>query len=352
MNTVNGEWVSLLLEAARAVTDRRTGLDAAYLLTRACTRLPGVDAAIVLLPDDRGRGVPLAGTDWPLVDDVLAFRADEDMCATPGETTAYADLTGQAARWPGLARLAVEHGIAAVHTVPMEAFDALVGTVVLASRAHRTLSADEIALVRGCAGIAATVLLADVVADDLPSTAVRLTRHIAQQDQITVWQATGMLAARHGVDLSSAEAMLRAHARDLAQPLVRSAEHAAAVGADEFAGPGHDSRILVVDPDRFTVRCLSDALRAAGFDVTAAVSAAAAPSSVPPPLAIIDQTAAGAGDLIRALAERPGTQLIVISPAAVQLAPPPPARVLPKPVHPSQVLALVRDLHPAAQRVA
>ncbi|MBB1159867.1 MULTISPECIES: ANTAR domain-containing protein [Amycolatopsis] len=352
MNTLNGEWASLLLETARAVTGRRTGLDAAYLLTRVCTRLPGVDAAIVLLPDDRGRGVALAGTDWPLADDFLAFRADEDVCATPGEATGYADLVGQAAQRPGLARLAVEHGITAVQTVPMEAFDALVGTVVLVSRAHRTLSADEIAVVRGCAGIAATVLLADAVADDLPSTAVRLTRHTAQQDQIEVWQATGMLAARHGVDLPSAEAMLRAHARDLAQPLVRSAEHAADGGADEFAGPGHDTRILVVDPDRFTVSCLSDALRAAGFDVTATVSAAAVLNSLPPPLAIIDQTAAGAGDLIRALAEGPGTQLIVISPSAVRQSPPAAARVLPKPVHPSQVLAMVRDLHPAAGRVA
>ncbi|GAA1031529.1 MULTISPECIES: hypothetical protein [Amycolatopsis] len=175
-----------------------------------------------------------------------------------------------------------------MHTVPMEAFGAVVGTVVLTSREHRTLSAGEIAFVRGCAGIAAAGLLADAVAETLPSAVLRLTRHTAQQDQIAVWQAVGMLATRRGVDLAAAEAMLRAHARGLAEPLVHSAERVAGGGADEVAGPGHDTRILVVDPDRFTVSCLSDALRAAGFDVTAVVSAAAAPTAAPPPVAIID----------------------------------------------------------------
>ncbi|WP_370935791.1 GAF domain-containing protein [Amycolatopsis sp. cg13] len=356
MNKLSEEWVPILLEAARTLTGQRAGLDAAYLLTGVCTRLPGVDEAIVLLPDDRGRGVPLAGTDWPLFDDLLAFRADEDLCGTAGEgereAAVYADLAGQAGRWPGLARIAAAHGIAAVHTVPMEAFGELVGTVVLTSRERQALSAGEIAFVRGCAGIAAAGLLADAVAETLPSAVLRLSHHTAQQDQIAVWQAAGMLAGHSGVDLAAAEAMLRAHARDLAQPLVHSAERVADGGADEIAGPGHDTRILVVDPDRFTVSCLSDTLRAAGFDVTAVVSAAAAQSAVPPPVAIIDQTAAGAGDLIRTLSEGPGTQVIVISPVAVRQAPPATARVLPKPVHPSQVLAVVRDLHPAARQAA
>ncbi|GAA1031527.1 MULTISPECIES: hypothetical protein [Amycolatopsis] len=44
--------------------------------------------------------------------------------------------------------------------------------------------------------------------------------------------------------------------------------------------------------------------------------------------------------------------MIVISPAAVRQTPPASARLLPKPVHPSQVLALERDLHPAARRAA
>ncbi|MFD2473473.1 hypothetical protein [Amycolatopsis silviterrae] len=367
MNTLSGEWASLLLAAARTVAVPRAGLDAACLLTDLCARLPGVDEAVVLLPDDSGRGVPLAGTDSQLFDDFLAFRADEDLFSaaktgqgpeTDGTSTVYADLAQQTSRWPGLAHVAAVHAVTTVHTVAMEAFGTVVGSVVLASREHRTLSASEIDAVRGCASIAAAGMLADVVADSLPDTALRLTRYTAQQDQIAVWQATGMLAASRGVGLPAAEAMLREHARERAQPLADSAAHVVDHGpdaADEFAEPGGDPRVLVVDPDRFAVRCLADVLHAAGFEVTATTSAAAARAAhtAPPPVAIVDQTAAGAADLIRILAEEPGTQVIVISPMAVRQAPPATARVLPKPVHPSQILAAVRDLHPAAgKRVA
>ncbi|WP_406635013.1 hypothetical protein [Amycolatopsis sp. WGS_07] len=368
MNTLGGEWASLLLEAARTVAVPRAGLDAACLLTDLCVRLPGVDEAVVLLPDDHGQAVPLAGTNGQLFDDFLAFRADEDLLSAgkPGQghenndaVTVYADLGRQAVRWPGLAQIAAVHAVTTVHTVAMEAFGTVVGTVVLTSREHWTPSASEIDAVRGCASIAAAGMLADVVADSLPDTALRLTRYTAQQDQIAVWQATGMVATSQGVGLPAAEAMLREHARNRAQPLASSAAHVVDRGpdaADEFADPGDDPRILVVDPDRFTVSCLSDVLRAAGFEVTATTSATAARTArtaLPPPVAIVDQTAAGAAELIRNLAEEPGTQVIVISPMAVRQAPPATARVLPKPVHPSQILAAVRDLHPASgKRVA
>ena len=213
----------MITQLAQTVVTRSTALDAAYFLTDACARLPGVDAAAVLVPDAAGLRSPVAATDQRLFDAFHALRAGHDLEEAAAEVMAYADFGVQAEQWPRLAQFAAACGVLAVYTAPVEAFSAVVGTLVLLCRRETVLAAEQIDIAWCCARIAAAGMVADAVADALPDAAVRLTQHGVRQHQITVWQATGALAARRGVDIPTALGMLRRHSWDHSQPLVHSA---------------------------------------------------------------------------------------------------------------------------------
>nr|WP_025355931.1 hypothetical protein [Kutzneria albida] len=188
----------------------------------------------------------------------------------------------------------------------MHAFGVVVGTLVLLCRRVPVLTADELDTAQVCAVIAAAGMLADTVADALPDTAAPLTRHRVFHDQVTIWQASGALAARLGVDIPTALAMLRRHAVQNTQPLAHSARHALTWTPevrDGFAGQHRDTRVPVVEADSFVSSCLAGLLRAEGFEVTttATVHAARGQRANPAPVAIIDQFLPGAADLGRDL---------------------------------------------------
>lgn len=343
---------------ALTVATQGCALDAAYLLTEACAELGGVNAAGVVVAAGPARPRVIAATDSRLFDAFHAVQADRDLQDTPeqdmdGPATVYHAPATQAEQRPRLAQFASTYGIRALYTVPMRAFGVLVGTLVLLCRRAPVLTADDLDTVHGWAVIAAAGMLADSAADALADTAPSLTQYRVFQDQVTVWQATGALAARRGEGIPAALAALRRHAEDTSQPLARSAGQALAwtpEARDAFAGQDRDSRVLLVEADPFAGRCLAGMLRAEGFEVvaTAAVPAAWGQRANPPPVAIIDQLLPGAAEFGRDLAAG-GTRVITMSAAPSGQVPPGAAVLLRRPIPPSRIVAAVRDLHPAAR---
>ncbi|GAA3435968.1 hypothetical protein GCM10018954_055770 [Kutzneria kofuensis] len=338
------------------VATRGYTLDAACLLADACAQLPGVNAAGVLVSTGLARPRVIAATDSRLFDAFHAVQADRDLRDTQEQNEgAPACLTPatQADQWPRLAQFAGTHGIRALYTVPMRAFGVLVGTLVLLCRQAPVLTADELDTAHGWAVIAAAGMLADAAAEALPDTAPRLAQHRAFQDQITVWQATGALAARRGEDIPTALAALRRHADHVNQPLAHSARQVLTWTPevrDGFSGQDRDTRVLLVEADPFVTSCLARMLRAEGFEITTTttVPAAQAQRANPPPVAIIDQLLPGAADFGRDLAAS-GTRVIAMSAASSGQAPPGAATLLRRPTPLSRVVAAVRDQHPAAR---
>jgi CheY-like chemotaxis protein len=222
---------------------------------------------------------------------------------------------------------------------------------VLLCRRVPVLPADDLDTAHGWAVIAAAGMLTDAAADALPDTAPQLTQQRVYQDQVTVWQATGALAARRGEDIPTALAALRRHAEHTSQPLTHSARQALAwtpEARDAFSGHDHDTRVLLVEADPFAGRCLARMLRAEGFEVTttATVTAVQGQRANPPPVAIIDQLLPGAAEFGRDL-KVGGTRVIAMSAARSEQVPPGAAVLLRRPIPPARVVAAVRSLHPA-----
>ncbi|GAA0251275.1 hypothetical protein GCM10010492_59500 [Saccharothrix mutabilis subsp. mutabilis] len=340
---------------ALTIATRGHALDAAYLLTDACARLAGVNAAGVMV--SAGADV-VAATDPGLFDAFQAVEAGRDLVApaeqdVTGPATAFRELSTRADRWPRLARFADTHGVSTAYTVPLRAFDVLAGTLVLLCRREPEPTADDLDTAHGWAAIAAAGVLADAAADALPDTAPHLTRHRVFQDQIVVWQATGALAARRGEGTRAALAALREHAEDSGRPLAHSARQALAWTSetrDAFTGQGRDTRVLLVEADPFTGRCLAGLLSEEGYEAstTTTVQAARAQRANPPPVAVVDQLLPGAADFGRDLAAS-GTLVVALSAARSGQAPPGAAALLRRPIPPAHVVAAVRDLYPVAR---
>lgn len=342
-----------------AVAAGGRALDAAYLLTDACAHLPGVSAAAVWVPVAFARSRVIAATDSRLFDAFQAARADLDVQDAPEPdadelAAAFPAPATQAGQWPRLAGFAAVHGIRALYAVPMRAFGILVGRLVLLSSRVPTLAADELEAAHGWAVVAAAAMLADSVANALSDTAVRLAQYRALQDQITVWQATGALAARNSTGVPAALTDLRRHAENNGQPLAHSARQALAWTPESragFSGQDRDNRVLLVEADPFAGRCLAGMLRVEGFEVVPATTVHAAWEhgvDPPPPVAVIDQLLPGAAEFDLDLAAR-GARVIALSAAPSASIPPGTVALLRRPIPPSRVVAAVRDLHPLAQ---
>jgi hypothetical protein len=320
--------------------------------------LAGVNAAGVLVSAGPARPRVIAATDSGLFDAFHAVQADRDLQATteedPGEpATVYAAPATRAGQWPRLARFAAAHGIRALYTVPMRAFGVSVGTLVLVCRRVPQLTAVELDAAHGWAVIAAAGMLADAAADALPDTASPLTQYGVFHDQITVWQATGALAARRGEDILTVSAALRRHAVDNSQPLARSAREVLAwtpQARDAFSGGDLDVRVAVIEADPFVSKCLAGMLCGEGFEVitAATVHDARSQRANPPPVAVIDQLLPGAVEFGRDLAAG-GTRVITMSAVPAGQPPPGAAVLLHRPIPPARVVAAVLGLHPAVR---
>jgi hypothetical protein len=70
---------------ALMMVTRACALDAAYLLTDACVRLPAVNAAGVLVPAGPARRYVIAATDTRLFDAFHALQADRDLQDAVGQ---------------------------------------------------------------------------------------------------------------------------------------------------------------------------------------------------------------------------------------------------------------------------
>ena len=115
-----------------------------YDLVLACVQLLDIDAAGVLLLDDRGHPIPVAATDNAAgrLDQVQA-RTDLGPCPESVRgcrTVSCADLEQGGDWWPDFTRTARDRGFRAVHALPLSLRDQTIGGVNLFRRAPGMLA--------------------------------------------------------------------------------------------------------------------------------------------------------------------------------------------------------------------
>ena len=124
------------------------------------------------------------------------------------------DLAHAAGRWPGYAESALEHGVRAVFSMPLQVGAVGLGVIDLYADTVGMLRQDDLATAFALADEATQVLLAG--ADDLSDAGLdEVLDHRAE-----IYQAQGALVVTLGVGLAEAMVILRSHAFASGMPLI------------------------------------------------------------------------------------------------------------------------------------
>ncbi len=187
-----------------------------HMLVDHCVDLLDVDAAGVLLSDQRG-GLRMAAASSEKSELLEVFAAETAggpcvECVRTGEAVVSADLTTDADRWPRYAAAAEACGFRAVHALPMRLRRDVIGALSLLNAEPDGVPAESSELGQALADVATIGILQQRSIDH----AVVLTEQLqtALNSRVIIEQAKGMLAAHSGT-LTPEEAFtaLRGYAR-------------------------------------------------------------------------------------------------------------------------------------------
>ncbi|ASR34464.1 transcriptional regulator [Prauserella marina] len=190
-------------------------LDFLGLLTERAVDLLDVDAAGVILSDQRGGWRPTAGSsEQAELIEVLAAQTRQGPCldcVRSGVTVASADLGAESDRWPDFAPAAVNAGFRAACAVPMRLREDVIGALTLLGTSPVAIDEASVALGQALADIATIGILQQraIRHDEVVSEQLQATLH----HRTVVEEAKGVLAEVGGLDMHRAYLALRDYAR-------------------------------------------------------------------------------------------------------------------------------------------
>ena len=206
-------------------------------LASRCVRLLDVDAAGLMLADQRGslRVVASSSEQAHLVELFQLQHAEGPCleCFQTGQPVSEADLNAAGQRWPSFAPAAIGEGFAAVQALPLRLRDEVIGAMNLFRRAPGRLDETRLRVGQALADVATIGLLQErnfrhqeVLAEQLQG---------ALNSRVVIEQAKGILAERLGLDVGQAFELLRSQARVQQRRLAELAG-AVASGSQDVSG--------------------------------------------------------------------------------------------------------------------
>jgi transcriptional regulator with GAF, ATPase, and Fis domain len=212
-----------------------------HMLVDHCVDLLDVDAAGVLLSDQRG-GIRMAAASSEKSKLLEVFAAETDggpcvECVRTGQIVISADLTADAGRWPRYAAAAEACGFRAVHALPMRLRRDVIGALSLLNTHSDGVHAMTIELGQALADVATIGILQQRTIDH--SAVLTEQLQTALTSRVIIEQAKGMLAAHSGtLTPDEAFSVLRGYARthhhrlsDLARQVIDGTADVAAITA-------------------------------------------------------------------------------------------------------------------------
>ncbi|MBM7790248.1 GAF and ANTAR domain-containing protein [Tenggerimyces flavus] len=228
-------------------------LDFFSLLAERTVELLDVDAAGVILSDQRGGWRPAAGSseDAALVE-VFAAQTQQGPCldaARTGAVVASADLVADSDRWPQFVPAAVDAGFRAACAVPMRLRDEVIGSLTLLNTRPVAVDGPDIALGQALADIATIGILQQraVRRDEILYELLEATLH----HRTVVEQAKGVLAEVGILDMHQAYTALRRYAQAHSQLL-------SDIARDVATGDLDANEILAAQPVPRAASSISD----------------------------------------------------------------------------------------------
>lgn len=211
----------VFVELADTLVDEFDVVDFLQMLTDRCVELLDVDAAGLMLADQRGNLQLVASTmERARLLELFELQVDQGPCLecfTSGRPVTNVDLPEARERWPRFARAAVEVGFGGTHAVPMRLRKQVIGALNLFTDRRARLDDDSIAVGQALADVATIGLLHERSMTE--QTVLSEQLQSALNSRILVEQAKGMLAARTGVSVGEAFTRMRKHARDSGRTL-------------------------------------------------------------------------------------------------------------------------------------
>ena len=185
------------------------------LLTERCVELLHVDAAGLMLADQRGELQLLAGT-MPESRSLELFelQIEEGPCldCLADAHPLFNIVLNQAHHlWPRFTPAALEAGFRVTHAVPMRLRRQMIGVLNLFTVAEVQLTSDELAIGQGLADVATIGLLHERNMREQTVLAEQLQG--ALHTRVLIEQSKGVVAARAGTSIAEAFALMRRYAR-------------------------------------------------------------------------------------------------------------------------------------------
>lgn len=145
---------------------------------------------------------------------LMQLQAGEGPCVeafTTAETVSVESPAEMQRRWPRFAAASQELGYSSVHSVPLRLRDITLGSMNLFREEAGALNADDAIAARALTDVATISILQQRTTEHANIVQTQLQH--ALTSRVIIEQAKGFLAHTHHVDLDSAFALLRSHAR-------------------------------------------------------------------------------------------------------------------------------------------
>ncbi|WP_245974249.1 GAF and ANTAR domain-containing protein [Thermomonospora umbrina] len=204
------------VEIADTLVARFDVIDLLHFLSERCVQLLDVDAAGVLLADERGTlSLAAASTEQARMLELFQLQDEEGPCLDcfhSGVRVSCGDLGLEPQRWPRFTEAARERGFAAVTAVPLRLGEARLGAMNLFRVTTGSLGPEALLVAQALADMATIGIVnerahgrAELVVEQLQG---------ALNSRTVIEQAKGVLAERGRISVSDAFTVLRSYARD------------------------------------------------------------------------------------------------------------------------------------------
>jgi len=191
-------------------------IDFLHTLSERCVQLLDVDAAGILLVDQRGSlSVVAASNDEARVLELVQLQHLEGPCLEcyhSGAPVTCVDLAAQPERWPHFAEAALDVHFTSVQAVPMRLRSQILGAMNLFSASSEIITPRMVGLAQALADVATIGILHErtLHRDEIVAEQLEMTLN----NRIVVEQATGVLAATRDLSMEEAFDLLRRQARE------------------------------------------------------------------------------------------------------------------------------------------
>jgi hypothetical protein len=234
--------VEAFVEAADTLVDDFDVIEFLHTMAGRCVQLLDVDAAGLMLADQRGQlHASASSTESARLLELFELQADAGPCMEAfrtGKQVVNVDLKASRDRWPRFAEEAQAAGYVSVHALPLRLRTVVIGALNLFCSRPVALSEADTRTGQALADVATIGILAQRSVRQSELLAAQLQQ--ALNSRVTIEQAKGVLAERRRITVDEAFILLRSHARNHnlhLSDLARQVADGSSTAAELLSGP-------------------------------------------------------------------------------------------------------------------